>query len=240
MEDTKHAASPEDVCESAEHVAPALDARYTCTTPVRKYYKAMLAHDRTSGYSDQTIAWLAVQRRRPVEVAAALGLRTPSHRDATTLQSQGGAVYVVPPVRGWTLAFGPSLAFVESFTLDTPPNRRFADLLPFLQRVSQQLGIVQYFCTHRVSETHIWVSASGGRIARAFAYSGEQGQILLNAGDVTAEERQLGLPPAERIETADGPEEDDVIALAGMWSIDPAEALAAGVDASAAIIGDFG
>ena len=69
---------------------------------------------------------------------------------------------------------------------------------------------VQFFATHRVVEGHAWVRALPSTLMRAFCYIGESGEIIFNFGKRSPDERKLSTP-----------NENDVMHLAGKWSIDP-------------------
>lgn len=117
------------------------------------------------------------------------------------------------------MAVGQRLAFFDSFAFkNIPANHHTKDLLPFVEALSKELGTVQYFFTHRVPETHIWVWAESGRIVRAYGYSGERDSVLFDVGPPTAGEKELRLAiPA----TETTPNEQTVVEVAGRWSIDP-------------------
>jgi hypothetical protein len=155
---------------------------------------------------------------------------------------QTSFVFVSPPVDGWTLAVGQRLAFFRSFAFKGMKEDRAPEkLLPFIQTLSKELGTtVQYFFTHRVPETHIWVWAESGRIVRAYGYSGERGEVLLDVGSLTVGETSLGLKlPAKGKDSnhESSPDEDTVIAVAGKWSIDPTTLDRRGAIAQSGVVG---
>jgi hypothetical protein len=103
-----------------------------------------------------------------------------------------------------------------------------------LAQLSAELGCeVQYFATHRVAEAHTWSRAVGGKLLRAYRYVGEAGEVELDIGEKTSAEAELGFtffdgssPEAQ----SDGywerddlrlPTEEDVMNLAGRWSVNP-------------------
>ncbi|MDG4840288.1 hypothetical protein O7631_27490 [Micromonospora sp. WMMD967] len=71
--------------------------------------------------------------------------------------------------------------------------------------------------------------ASDGVVERAFAYLGERGEVLFDVGKRTIEEHTLGVGAAhdedepwdDDDETSPWPDEENVLTLAGHWSIDP-------------------
>jgi hypothetical protein len=173
-------------------------------------------------------AWLAVRGTSPERVMKELGLagaeRAPWPEGVAL--ACAGATFVGGPVGGWTLAVGLDLAEA----LD-PENA--SDSL--VVRLSKQLDTeVQFFGTHRVTEWHAWAKAIEGRLKRAYVYEGESGSFELNHGAQSEEERRLGFnffddqaPEAQddsywEREDLRWPDEDDVLALAAEWSVDPA------------------
>ena len=136
-------------------------------------------------------------------------------------------VFVTPPVRGWT----PAHSRLDLLALaDGPTDPGF---LPWFAALSRRLGEVQLFVNERGWSHHGWVSAVDGEIVRAFAIS--DGAIPLFVGEVTAAERELGrgfrtYTKADLEVWGDDefdawvdqmPREQDVLRLAGRWSVDP-------------------
>lgn len=175
-------------------------------------------------------AWLAVRTDVPNRVVHALGLQhtttTPAARGVQAAYdwdpaSDDRRVFVTPPIHGWVLCVGQALfGFADSH------DPEFADLVA---RLSRELRCdVQFFCTHRIVEAHGWARAVGGQLLRAYLYVGESGETVVNTGEPTADELHLGFAvfasPGEH--TANGaqasyPTEEDVIRLAGRWSVNP-------------------
>jgi hypothetical protein len=128
----------------------------------------------------------------PSTVADALGLRgvrSARFSEGITLLDSSGpevdrAVFVTPAIAGWTLAVGGVRAM---------PHAGHPDWVPFLDRLSSSLGHVQYFGTHRVVGYVAWARSENGRLIRAYAYSGESGETLVNLGRPTPEEEELGI-----------------------------------------------
>ena len=128
-------------------------------------------------------------------------------------------MFVTPAVDGWT--------FVVSNAL---PDAYDHEWLPFLAELSKEFGEVQYFGTHRGVNYQAWARAEGGSIIRAYA-NGEGG--LIEIGEKSAEEIALGFnflgedATAEDYDAYDErnedpfPDEQHVVGLAGLWSIDP-------------------
>ncbi|MFE9193521.1 hypothetical protein ACFYL6_28375 [Micromonospora sp. NPDC007208] len=180
-----------------------------------------MAPDAALGFGYK-LDWLAIRARDATAVAAALNLSRPTPanwRDAVTAAyDDQGQWLLTPPLDRWTLA--------ASRDVPAPEGDRFA---PWLAALSQVLGEVQYFGTHRVVEYHGWGRARGGVVERAFAYLGERGEVLFDVGERTLEEQALGVgtvsdedePWDADDETSPWPDEETVLTLAGQWSIDP-------------------
>jgi hypothetical protein len=160
-------------------------------------------------------AWLAVRDSDPSAVIAALGLRelgTVRWRDGIDLAHLADdRVAVTPPLLGareerWTLAVG------RRFLLDTPD----------LPALSKELDTeVQFFATHRVTESHRWQRAARGELIRAFGYVGQTGEITSWHGDPDPAERRAGLPGTMDEDTTVLVAEQDVLRVAAAWSVDP-------------------
>jgi hypothetical protein len=160
-------------------------------------------------------AWLALDTRDTQAVAAALELR--DARTATWAEGVRAAyqssIYVTPPLADWTLVVGTALF---------PPDRVETFTKPLLERLSRQFDYVQYFCTHREFELHVWACARQGRLVRGYGWLGAKGLTLWNEGAQTREERVLGLSFSDGPSpTGALPDEDSVMQLANLWSIDP-------------------
>jgi len=169
------------------------------------------------------MAWLALDTTDTEAVAAALGLR--GLRAATwtegVKEARRAAVFVTPPLADWTL--------VASTTL-FPPNHAETFVKPLLERLSQQFGDAQYFCTHWDVELHIWARARKGRLMRGYGWLGQKSLTLWDEGAQTKEECDLGFrfhaggsitTEPGRSQSVSHPDEDCVAQLACLWSIDP-------------------
>jgi hypothetical protein len=89
-----------------------------------------------------------------------------------------------------------------------------------LENLSKQFAEAFYFGTHRIVGYHAWASAEKGKIRRAFGYLGERGEFLVNVGDRTPEEIEIGTGVAD---TDTAPDEESVLGLAASWVLDPRE-----------------
>lgn len=162
-------------------------------------------------------AWLAIRAGSPEAVAEALGLedvRLSGWSDGLDA-AYSGQLFVTPPVRGWVLAVSTSLP-------DCGDERQPDAASPLLARLGERFPEVQYFATHRVVEFHAFARVVGGRTLRKLAWVGDQGFVAWDEGEPTAEERALGIEHSRRsIEDGAAPREEEVMAIAGRWSLDP-------------------
>jgi hypothetical protein len=157
-------------------------------------------------------AWLAIRAEEPTAVIAALGLRdlgTVPWRDGIDLAHlTDDRVAVTPPVDGWILATGRYLM---------RPDRP-VDVVGLSAVLHTE---VQYFATHRVTESHRWQRAADGELIRAFGYVGQTGEVTSWHGEPDPGEREAGLPGRFDEDTTVLVGENDVLRVAAAWSIDP-------------------
>lgn len=180
---------------------------------------------RDFGYKCQ---WLALKAKDTQSVVTALQLRrvTLANWSMGIKGAYSNKVFVSPVLGGWVLVIGA--------TLPDAGDARHADkMTPMLKELSKIFEEVQYFGTHRVVEYHAWAKAQQGEIVRAYAYLGETGTTLWNEGDRTPEEIELGFSFVNETsseakdegywerEDLRFPSEEDVLAIAGKWSVDP-------------------
>lgn len=171
------------------------------------------------------MCWLAVPSEEPDSVAAALGLEHayPSNWERGLAAAFEGpdVVFVTPPVRGHVLAISPGL---PAFGDETRGND---DALTFLRDLGKLLPAFFYFGTHRVVEYHAWSAIKGGEVVRAYGYSGERDETLIDLGALTPEEIEHGLSFSDASDGGsedprlDCPGEADVMRAAQAWSLDP-------------------
>ncbi|GAA5182885.1 hypothetical protein GCM10023322_20790 [Rugosimonospora acidiphila] len=163
-------------------------------------------------------AWLAIRDGQEASVVDALGLRDlgpVSWRDGIDLAYlTDDRVVLTPQLPGagesrWLLVTGRWL-FGPGAAVD-------------VAELSSVLGTeVQFFATYRVGEAHRWERAVDGRLVRAFGYVGESGEVTDWRGEPDAAEAAIGIVRAPRdAETDILVSEDDVMRLAGAWSVDP-------------------
>jgi hypothetical protein len=172
------------------------------------------------------LTWLAVRTTEAKAVAQALhlqGLQQCSWEHGVE-GAYAQTVFVTPAVAGWTLVAGRTLPF-----LPDPASVPAAEAL--VSQLSQQFGEAQYFSSQRVIEAHGWVKGLKGKIVRAYAYVGDQGETVVATGPLSAVEpptlvntRSLA---AQRdtayLERPDltTPTEELVMKIAAQWSVDP-------------------
>jgi hypothetical protein len=162
-------------------------------------------------------AWLAVRDGDPAEVLSALGLRdlgeVPWREGIDIAHLTDDRVAVTPPLPGargttWVLAAGRFLLRPDT-VVDVPT-------------LSERLRTeVQFFATHRVTESHRWQRAADGDLIRAFGYVGQTGDVTSWHGDPDPAERDAGLPAELDDDTTVLVSEQDVLKVADAWSIDP-------------------
>jgi hypothetical protein len=182
-------------------------------------------------------AWLAAKNISNARLFAALGLRDLGEinweqglKHAYSWAGDNGYgrfVFVTPPLAGWTLCV--STGF---FAYGDQEQPTFTALVKGLS--GKLSTAVLYFSTHRVVEYHAWARATNGMLERAYAYVGESGKTLVDAGPRTPEENALGLrffderSPDAKSEwywtrkDLTYPNEGYVMRLAGEWSVNPA------------------
>lgn len=163
-------------------------------------------------------AWLAIRDGDPFAVATVLGLRDlgpVSWRSGIDLAYlTDDRLVLTPPLpgarnAGWLLVGG-------RWLLRTCSTAEVVAL-------SEQLDAeVQFFVTYRVSELHRWARAVDGVLVRAFGFIGETGEITEWRGDPDEVERAIGLPPDLSDDGDVLVSEDDVLRVAGAWSVNPA------------------
>jgi hypothetical protein len=174
-------------------------------------------------------AWLATPSVEPHHLAELLDFEVLGPCDwdegiEAAYAFRTGGVFITPPIDGWTLAVGTGLF-------------EFGDgeaIVTFTVDLSRKLNAeVQFFGTHRVVEAHSWVKATPSGVQRAYMYVGDQGETATDIGDQTPEEVRLGFSFFDERSEASSkpgywdrpdlrfPNEDDVMKVAALWSLDP-------------------
>ncbi len=172
--------------------------------------------------------WLAVKTGDKTRLAAMLQLRNVSdcNWQVGIARAYEGAVFVTPPLDGWTLACGWGLPHGDS-------KEGIDEVKTLLETLSRTFGDAQFFCTHRVTEYHCWMKATGGHIDRVYSYLGETGENIAVEGQPTEFEQTLHLANTLSDEAKDEhyfdredvvwPDEELVMQVAGHWSVDPSK-----------------
>ena len=161
--------------------------------------------------------WLCVKASSPLEVIEKLELKNPepSNWDKGIEMAYNGYRFVSPVLDGYVLVvnFGMDILTLAPELLDEK-----AKLFPELQ----------FFVTQRVSDYHAWTRYINGVMIRGYGWSGCDGTVFLNEGELTPEEVRLGfvrLLPSEEAEDWSKyktPDEEHVLELAAEWGVDPA------------------
>ena len=168
--------------------------------------------------------WLAVRTESPRAVVEALGGKS---RPATWREglAETTGLFVTPSIDGWVLVTG---------NLEAADTTDPSTALSLPKALSTGLATeVQYFGTHRLVEWHSWARVVRGEVVRAYGYVGESGKTLFVVGKATVDELALNFdffdersPDASNAgywERTDlrYPGEEDVMRIAGRWSVDP-------------------
>ena len=169
-------------------------------------------------------AWFAVRSKDRDAVAKALELQ-----EAQEVNWQHGVhhaneyneylIFVVPPVNGWVLAMGTPVVF----EMDDYATER-------ITKLSREFGEAQCFGSVKTSSAYTWARAMNGVLVRHF-YDADGNHKEI--GEYTEEEKTLGAKfsdssSAEALEPdywqrkdIVGVEEQTVLQVAGLWSVDP-------------------
>jgi hypothetical protein len=174
-------------------------------------------------------SWWAVRAASCEAVATALGLkpRRSANWASGVAASYRGWVFVTPPIGGWVLVTSRDLPdLIEHDPASLGEGSPVSNLAARFEEV-------QCFVTHRVVEYHAWLRFQGGVCVRAYAYLGERGETLINFGEDTPEEEELDYNfDDDDSQLAEGdlgiippqvPGEDEVMALAALWSVSPVD-----------------
>jgi hypothetical protein len=165
--------------------------------------------------------WLAIKQRKPARIQAALGLH--HARSCSWLEGLMGdtAFFIAPPRKGWTVVVGSGLP---------DPAVDVDECFRFLVGLSRKVGQVQFFSANRTVHHHAWVWAKGGRVVRAYAWTG---RTVWTQGSRTPAEQELGLRCFDYAESPDGlsfgqgeflaANVEKVPMLAARWGLDPAD-----------------
>lgn len=150
--------------------------------------------------------WLACRDTRAEDVIAKVGLSRAERVDwysgigaVFTGRRRASIAFVSPPLDGWVLVVSKVLA----------EDQELAELA---RGASEALGTtVLAFASHRVTSSYQWIRAEQGRLVRA--YVSVDGAVVRDEGDASLD----GLTRGEAVD------EETVLAVAGRWSLNPAQ-----------------
>jgi hypothetical protein len=156
--------------------------------------------------------WLAIRDVSARETLRALGCQGvgPIGWDdgVRRAYAEDGVLVATPPLGdGWTLVMGrwvASRADLDVAQLSTTFDRE-----------------VQLFVSHRVVDLHRWDRAIDGVLIRSFEYLGEKGRVTRWHGEPDEPEDSVGVSSAAHLAGQVTVAEDDVMRVAGDWSVDP-------------------
>jgi hypothetical protein len=164
------------------------------------------------------MGWFAVRNADIHKISAVLRLKGIQKKSWTegiqTVYADhiSATVFVTPALKGWTFIVG----MWASGTGEADSVRNIQNLIIDL---SARFDEAHAYATCRAIEYHHWMMARKGHLTRAFAYLGESGEVLANAGDPTGAERTCKWDQLE--EGLWSPNEETVLEVAGAWSLNP-------------------
>lgn len=165
-------------------------------------------------------SWIAVKNGNPEIIAQLLNIKNAAESNWKNafikLDNDRKYIFITPPIDNWTLIIG---------------EWREDEFKPIVETLSTKFGEAQHFITHRVSEAHGWILAKNGKVIRAYAYVGDQGENIYVEGEPTEFEKQYNLintfseeaqnPEYFEREDIFTPNEEFVMQLAENWSVNP-------------------
>lgn len=165
-------------------------------------------------------AWFAVKYGDAAIIAQLLSIKNTVESNwenaFNKINRDSRYIFITPTIGNWTLIIG---------------NWGEEQLKPMLEKLSTEFGEAQHFITHRVSEAHGWMLARNGKVIRAYAYVGDQGENIYVEGEPTDFEKQYNLVNTFSEEAKDPnyferedlvfPDEEFVMQIAGDWSVNP-------------------
>ncbi len=156
-------------------------------------------------------SWLALATDDIDAVADVLGLvaRHPCSwsRALRLACGTGPDVVVTPPL---PTPHGPFTLVAPLRHLDPSEDRFFS----YLEELSREFKTALFFATHAQAGYHAWAKAVGGEMQRAFAVDTLHNETLIDLGAADEAERQI---------IAAGMGDAAVLAMAGLWSVDPSK-----------------
>lgn len=184
--------------------------------------------------------WIAVQGVTAEALVNALKLQNLNEctwTDGLASASQN-RVFISPRIGNWTLILGDGLP---------DPVTDVDHCFHFLNRLSHELGHVQYFSANRALGYHGWAKFYQGKVVRAYAWAG---QTIWNQGTMSSAELKLGAICHDYLADEDitWQEQQEISAnnieiippLAARWSIDPSAIDARKIAAFPGLTGEIG
>ena len=160
------------------------------------------------------MCWLCIKSDSPEQVISALGIGSGFISPAnwqSGIYCRHFMTFVSPVVNGYVL-----VADYDILGFHSTPEQDMENLLSKLVAFDE----VQYFVSRRAYELYLWVKCSGGELVRGFGWNGIEGRIIMNCGELTPEEKQLGFGSPEE-STGEFPNEESVLNIAAAWGVDP-------------------
>ncbi len=190
-----------------------------------KAFKPSLQPDNPLGFGYKNL-WFAVKGADKNDIAEMLDFKIlgPSNWKDGLEHAYEDKIFITPAVEGWTLVTGYGLLpLVKTVGTDSE----------ICDRLSMKYEEAQFFCTHRVTEYHVWCRSVEGKTQRYYSYIGEQGENLRIEGEPSLFEKNYNLVNTFSHESLEEsyfedenliyPNEQFVMEIAGNWSVNPTE-----------------
>ncbi len=184
--------------------------------------------------------WLAIHDVSQLAVQNALGLNNPVECSCVDgiQETDERRLFITPRIGEWVLVFGAAIP---------DPFEDVDHSFHFLRKLSQKVGLVQFFGSNRPTGFHSWALLNEGHVGRAYSWAGE---TQWNQGPLTNGEIDLKMRCLEYGEGDDLPwleinqmaqqNLEKVSALAAQWSIDPTAVNWQRIVADSGVVGDIG
>lgn len=158
-------------------------------------------------------AWLVIKADFPEEVMRKLNIQN-AHKstweDGIKKSEEDRQVFVSNPIRGYVLVIG---------------TQELGDHMERLNDLAASFEELQFYVSHDIVGLCGWAKYVNGSCVRRYCYLGESDKTLWNDGAITDAERQAGLSclphESEDWDNVTLPGEDEVIAIARAWGVDP-------------------
>lgn len=165
--------------------------------------------------------WAAVKTEDTEQLLSILNLKKMEKTDWVegTIKAYNGYVFVLPPIRGWTL--------ISGWGLPAPDHEQGVERTKkFLNHLSQNFEEAQLFCAIRTVDGAIWMRSINGKTERFYSIGDSNAFI---EGIPTEIEKQWDLLSQEDLKNGDDeiyekkvrPDVDHVLEVAENWSINP-------------------